>query len=81
MGDNSTGGNAKQTDKSMVLIYNAKKDEVIFLTDGATRFDRAQTMIVPDNYTGDEVECFISFISEDGDTVSNSKHLGSVTVA
>lgn len=79
--DNSTDGNALATDKSMVLVYNADKDEAIFVTDGATRSSRSQTLTVPDSYSGDQVQCFITFISEDGASIANSKYVGSVTVA
>ncbi|WP_282036202.1 DUF6266 family protein [Saccharicrinis aurantiacus] len=79
--DNSTDGNAQATDKAMLLVFNAIKNECIFITDGELRSLGAQTLTVPDNYSGDQVECFIAFISEDGTSVSNSKYIGAVTVA
>jgi hypothetical protein len=79
--DNSSDGNAQATDKSMLLVYNADKDEAIFVTEGAVRNAGSQALTVPDSYSGGVVQCFISFISEDGLSVANSKHVGSVTVA
>lgn len=79
--DNSTDGNADRKDKAMILAYNPVKGEAIFVTDGSNRNTGAEALTVPDNYSGDTVECFIAFISEDGLSVSNSKHVGSVTVA
>jgi len=79
--DNSSDGNALATDKSMLLIYNKDKDEAIFITDGATRSSGSQTLTVPDNYSGDLLQCFISFISEDGVSIANSKYIGFTNVA
>jgi hypothetical protein len=79
--DNSSDGNAQATDKSMLLVYNADKDEAIFVTEGAVRNAGSQAITVPDSYSGDQVACFIAFISEDSISVANSKFVGLVTVA
>lgn len=50
-------------------------------TAGAARSATAETLTVPSNFTGDDVEVFLGFISADGTKVSNSSYLGSVTVA
>jgi hypothetical protein len=64
--DNTIDGNARATDKAMVLIYNQNKKEAVYLTDGAVRTTESQTLTVPDQYSGDTVHAFIAFISEDG---------------
>jgi hypothetical protein len=79
--DNSSDGNADRKDSAMLLAYNPSKNEAIFITDGSNRNTGTQTLTVPDNYSGDTVECFIAFLSEDGSSVSNSKYLGSVVLA
>lgn len=79
--DNSGEGNAQATDKAMILAYNNSKGEAVFVTAGAARSAGTQTLTVPDDFSGDSVECFIAFNSEDGLSVSNSKYIGSVTVA
>jgi hypothetical protein len=79
--DNTIDGNARATDKAMVLIYNQNKKEAVYLTDGAVRTTESQTLTVPDQYSGDTVHAFIAFISEDGKEISNSKYIGSVVVA
>jgi len=79
--DNSVEGNAQPTDKSMLLVFNPAKNETVFVTDGATRAEGTQTLVVPANYSGDRVECFISFISADKISVANSRYIGTVTVA
>ncbi len=79
--DNSAEGNANATDKSMMVVLNPTKGEATFILDGATRSAGSQNVDIPTNYSGDTVECFLAFISEDGLTVANSKHVGSVVVA
>lgn len=79
--DNSNEGNAQATDKALILAYNKTKGEAVFVTDGALRAAGTQTLTVPDDFSGDAVECFIAFISADGLSVSNSKYVGSITVA
>ncbi|WP_288955762.1 DUF6266 family protein [uncultured Polaribacter sp.] len=79
--DNSTDGNANATDKSMVLVYNPQKRESIYILDGADRTVGVQDITIPNSYSGDTVHFYISFVSEDGKTVSNSVYLGSGTAA
>ncbi len=79
--DNSGNGNAQATDKALILAYNKAKGEAIFVTDGTVRSAGTQTLTVPDDFSGEPVECFIAFISADGLSVANSKYIGSVTVA
>jgi len=79
--DNSTDGNANTTDKSMVLAYNPSKKESIYILDGAQRSLTTQILSLPTSYTGDTIELFMAFVSENGKVVSNSIYLGSGTVA
>lgn len=80
-GDNTSESNASSTAKVMILTYNSTKGEAIFVTDEAARSTGYQSLTVPDDFSGDSVECFIVFIYEDGLSVANSKYVGSVTVA
>ncbi len=79
--DNSAEGNANVTDKSMVLVYNPSKKESIYILDGADRTVGTQVVSLPSTYTGDAVELFMAFVSDDGYVVSNSVYLGQGTVA
>ena len=79
--DNSSEANAQATDKAMILAYNQSKDKAVFITAGSARSAGSQTLTVPDDFSGDSVECYIAFISADGLSVANSKYLGSVAVA
>jgi len=78
--DNSIESNANADDLTMLLALNAGKKEAVFTTEGSTRDAGTQTLTIPDSYSGDSVECFIAFISVDGE-VANSKYIGSVVVA
>lgn len=79
--DNSGSGSALATDKAMILLYNSNRGESIFTTEGSARSTGNESVSVPSEYTGEDVEVFLSFISEDGSKVANSSYLGSVTVA
>ena len=70
--DNSAVGNALATDKVMVLVYNTLKGESVYITEGATRADLSQTVIIPNSYTGDDIEMFISFMTADETQLSKS---------
>jgi hypothetical protein len=81
--DNSGPGRSKAstTDKAMLLLYNASKGIAVYNLDGASRDTGAQSLNTPTDFSGDDVEAFMAFISEDGSQVSNSVYVGSVTVA
>lgn len=79
--DNSGSGSAMVTDKTLILLYNGTRGEVVFTTAGPTRSAGTESISVPPEYTGEDVEVFLGFISEDGSKVSNNAYLGSVTVA
>jgi hypothetical protein len=79
--DNSAEGNANATDKAMVLAYNPSKKESMYLLNGSVRTAISQTLALPTSYTGDTIQLFMAFVSENGKVVSNSVYLGSGTVA
>ncbi|MDL2313306.1 DUF6266 family protein, partial [Bacteroidales bacterium OttesenSCG-928-B11] len=78
--DNVGVGNAKETDQTLVVIYNPEKGEAVTVVKAATRLDFPQDISVPSHFVGDEVEVFLGFVSEDGKEISNSSYVGSVTV-
>ena len=73
--------NSHLADKVMVVAYNPIKGESIYLTEGATRADLSQTVVLPNSYTGDELQMFISFMSADETQLSNSAYIGSGTAS
>ncbi|NLO03313.1 MAG: hypothetical protein GX126_13515 [Bacteroidales bacterium] len=79
--DNSGDGNAQSTDKALLVVYNPAKNEAVTILDGANRVTGVPEVTVPNNYSGDTVQAYIGFISEDGASVANSKFVGAVQVA
>jgi hypothetical protein len=79
--DNSGVGSAKQTDRALIAIVNSAKGEAITDTAGEERTEGAQTVIVPVDWSGDSVEVYLGFISEDKKEVVNSVYLGSIDIA
>jgi hypothetical protein len=81
--DNSGPGRSKAntTDKAMLLVYNASKGIAVYNLEGASRDTGAQSLDVPADFSGNEVQAFMAFISEDGSQVSDSVYVGSVAVA
>ena len=78
--DNSGVGSAKQTDKALVAVLNLEKGEAITDTEGKERTEETQTVILPADWSGDEVQAYLGFISEDGREVSNSVYLGAISL-
>jgi len=80
--DNNTGsGNAEGTDKALLVVFNPSKNQAVYETEGAARNVTSDTLTVPTDFSGDTVETFIGFVSEDGKEIANSIYIGSVTVA
>ncbi|WP_439474483.1 DUF6266 family protein [Algoriphagus formosus] len=79
--DNSGSGSAQATDKALIALLNTTRGEAVFTTAGPVRSAGSATIPVPSEYSGEDVEVFLGFVSEDGTKVANSVYLGSVTVA
>jgi hypothetical protein len=78
--DNSTAGNAKATDKSMLLVYNPSKASSASLISGAARSSKTADLNIPTTWTGDTVHAYMAFVREDGSMVSTSKYLGEIAL-
>jgi hypothetical protein len=79
--NNSSEMNANTTDQTLIVVFNPAKNQAVFLGDTSTRADGTQSVTVPNSFTGDLVQCYIAFITEDGTVISNSTYAGAVTVA
>jgi len=79
--DNSGSSAAKMSDKALIAVINPTKSEAVFDTAGASRVDTAQSVNLPANWSGETVEAYLGFISEDGREVANSVYLGSFAIA
>ena len=79
--DNSGEIGASAYDKTLLVVYNPAQNQAVTVSELAERADGTQTATVPDSFSGDICECYISFITVDGQVVSNSAFDGAVTVA
>lgn len=79
--DNTGVGTAKATDKALIAVLNADKGEAVTVSAGEARSTVTQTVSVPADWMGEEVQVYLGFISADAKEVANSVYLGSVTVA
>ena len=79
--DNSEVSNALATDKAMPLAFNISKGQAVFKTNGAERSTEADTLTIPANWSGDDVEVYLGFVSNDGLLVASSAYLGQKTIA
>lgn len=79
--DNSGSGSASATDKTLIVLLNTTRGEAVFTTDGPVRSTGTETIAVPSEYSGEDVEVFLGFVSADGTKVSNSVYLGSQTIS
>ena len=75
--DNSGTGEAKPTDKVMILVINLDNKEVTYITDGPPRSAGMAEIPVSPFWVGTEVGIYVTFITEDGKEVATSTYCGS----
>jgi len=68
------------SDKVLLLIYNAARQKTVFLVGGNTRDSGSQSIDIPDLFDGDTVQCYIAFQNMDETAASNSQFVGSIVV-
>lgn len=54
---------------------------IVYILEGAERSTGTESVSIPSSFSGDTLELYIAFISEDGSKVSNSAYLGSGTAS
>lgn len=79
--DNSLDGGSMANDKVMLLVYNPAKGQSVTAVGNMTRADGAQTLALPEAFSGDTVQCYISFTNANESVVSDSLYVGNVLVA
>ena len=60
------------TDMATIVVYNPIKDVFVTMTSAAARSALTYTLLVPADFSGDIVQCYISFVSADGKVASDS---------
>lgn len=79
--ENITGlGVAKANDKVILVAYSSLENEMLFTSENAVRSDKTATLNL-DDFKGQSVETYISFLKADGSEVSSSFYTGQVNVA
>ena len=73
-------GLGDDTDMATILVYNPAKDVFLPKVGAATRSALTYTLNVPASFSGDTVQCYMSFVAADGKKVSNSVFLASTEV-
>ena len=78
--DNSGTSAADKTDRALLAVVNTAKSEAVFDIGSATRAGGTMNVILPADWSGETVETYIGFISDDGKEVANSVYLGGMQV-
>lgn len=78
--DNSGTGKASSGDKALLLVYCVEMKLAIFTTGSALRSAATETLLVTE-FSGQEVETWMAFISQDGKDLASSVYTGKITVS
>lgn len=68
------------TDLVTVLVYNEPKNQFVGLMGVVPRSALTYSLDLPAEFAGDQVHCWISMVSADGNVVSDSAYISAVTV-
>lgn len=78
--DNSSDKGAMPNDKAVLLVYNPEKGQVITLMEGNMRTSGSQLVILPPDFEGMEVHCYIAFRNASQTMISDSRWAGEMMV-
>ena len=68
----------KDSDRVMLMAYLPEENRAISLIGGAERLEGVEHLVIPECYEGAHMETYVSFISADYKTISNSVYTGQV---
>ena len=68
------------TDMATVVVYNPLKDVFATMANAAPRSALTYTLLLPGDFSGDTVQCYISFVSADGKLASDSLFVAATEV-
>ena len=77
--DNSGVGIAKATDKALLAAYCPALNQCVYTTGSAGRSTGTDSLNLA-SFSGQDVHCWIGFISEEGKNVASSNYTGMITV-
>jgi len=78
--DNSWAFGADATDEAVIIVYNPLKG-VESIMGGIARSVGTQTIVLPNAYTGDEVQCYIAFKKAKSNVFSDSQYISGIVVS
>jgi hypothetical protein len=67
----------KGSDRVMLLAYIPQENRAVSLIGGAERLEGGEHLVIPECYDGIHIETYVSFVSADYKSISNSVHCGS----
>ena len=73
--NNSWETNASPDDQAVLVVYNPTKQAVVSVIGSITRAVGAQTVTLPNSFSGDEVQCYIAFINANQSVLSDSQYV------
>lgn len=79
--DNTGKGKAKAGDQLMLVVFCPALAEASYSVADATRSEGSLQYILPADFSRENAEVYVGWLSEDGKDVSNSKYLGRIAIA
>ncbi|WP_316819254.1 DUF6266 family protein [Pedobacter nyackensis] len=76
--ETTSDSNGKPTDKAIFFVFNPTKGQSVSLTGVVTRSTLEYALSIPLDFSGDTVQCYMSFVSADGKLVSDSLYIGGI---
>ena len=68
------------TDKAVFIVYNPSKQEFVMSGAGPVRLTLSYDMALPSNFSGDNVQVWMVFVSADGKKVSDTQFIAATVV-
>ena len=78
--DNSVDFGAKDTDQVVLVVYCEELNQFVSAIGNATRMQENQSMVLPVQFSGKQVETYIGFCNAGRTEFSNGIHLASLAV-
>ena len=76
--NNADNMEVMDSDKVLLMIYNATQQKTVSLVGGDTRDSGKQSITIPSSFVGNELHCYIAFQNIDETAASNSQFVGSI---
>ena len=73
--NNSWETDASADDQAVLVVYNPIKQAAVSVVGVITRAVGAQSVTLPNSFTGDEVQCYIAFTNANQSVISNSQYV------